>query len=111
MSHDLLLSHLVGRVVHDVDGRKVGRIEELIAQIELHEHGNDYVISEFHVGAYGFFEALTGSRFARKILQRVKPLAGYRKFQIPWEWMDLSDFDHPRVTRACKDLDVTVAQQ
>src|SRR6185437_435148 len=68
-SREVPVSQLIGSMVRDTDGRKVGRIEELLARIELHEHGNDYVVAEFHVGAYGLLEALTGGVFAQKLVQ------------------------------------------
>jgi sporulation protein YlmC with PRC-barrel domain len=104
----LLVSHLIGRVVRDSDGHKVGRVEELLARIELHEHGNDYVVAEFHVGAYGLLEALTGGVFAQKLVQRIGSVVGYRRFRIPWEWMDLSDPVHPRLKRTRADLEARV---
>ncbi len=105
MSRELLLSHLIGCVVRDVDGHKVGRIEELLARIELHEHGNDYVVAEFHVGAYGLLEALTGGTFAQSLVQRMGSVVGYRQFRIPWEWMDLSDPVHPRLNHTRAELE------
>lgn len=105
MPRDVLISHLVGRVVHDADGRKVGRIEEMLATIELQDGYNDYVVTEFHVGAYGLLEALTGGRFAQKLLQRVGRVSGYRLFRIPWDWMDLTDADHPRLNRTRAELE------
>jgi hypothetical protein len=104
-SRELLLSHLLSRVVHDADGRRVGRIEELIATMQLHEHGNDYAVTEFHVGAFGLFEAMAGGRFARHFLQRFGRFAGYRLFRIPWDWMDLTDPEHPRMTRRRAELE------
>jgi len=105
MSRELLLSNLIGRQVRDADGLKVGRIEELLARIELHEHGNDYVVVEFHVGAYGLLEALTGGVFAQKLVQRIGSVVGYRRFRIPWEWMDLSDPLHPRLNHTRAELE------
>ena len=105
MSRELLLSNLIGRQVRDADGLKVGRIEELLARIELHEHGNDYVVVEFHVGAYGLLEALTGGVFAQKLVQRMGSVVGYRRFRIPWEWMDLSDPLHPRLNHTRAELE------
>lgn len=95
----ILLSDLVGRKVRDVEGRVIGRIQELHAEIELHEHGNDYVVREFHIGIYGAFEALAGSRFAQRAVQRLGRFVGYRTFSIPWNSMDLTDQERPRVTR------------
>ncbi|HXF24006.1 MAG TPA: PRC-barrel domain-containing protein [Gemmatimonadaceae bacterium] len=105
MSRELLLSDLIGRQVRDADGIKVGRIEELLARIELHEHGNDYVVVEFHVGAYGLLEGLTGGVFAQKLVQRMGSVVGYRRFRIPWEWMELSDPLHPRLNHTRAELE------
>jgi sporulation protein YlmC with PRC-barrel domain len=98
------LSRLVGRKVRDADGRPVGRLEELVAEIELHEHGNDYVVVEFHVEVYGALEALAGSHFARHFLRLFGRGVGYRRYCIPWDLMDLSDPEHPRVTRRAGEL-------
>ena len=104
MDRELRISPRIGRVVRDAEGRKVGRIEELLATIELRDHGNDYVVAEFHVGAYGLLEALTGGVFAQRFLQRMGAVVGYRQFRIPWQWMDLTDPDHPRLTRTRAEL-------
>ena len=104
-SRELLLSHLVGRIVHDVDGRRMGRIEELIATMQLHEHGNDYVVTEFHIGAFGWCEAVAGGSFTRHLLKRFGRITGYRLLRIPWEWMDLTDSEHPRMSRRAAELE------
>lgn len=101
---EVLLHDLVGRVVRDADGEKVGRIEELDAEIELHAHGNDYVVTAFHVGAYGALERLAGAQFARAVLQRLGRLAGYEHHCVPWQEMDLRDPEHPRLTRRKAEL-------
>jgi sporulation protein YlmC with PRC-barrel domain len=105
MSRDLYLSHLIGRVVRDADGHKIGRIEELLATIELHDHGNDYVVAEFHVGAYALLEAFTGGVFAQTLLQRIRPIVRYRRYRVPWEWMNLTDPEHPQVNRTRAELE------
>ena len=104
MSHEIRLSDVIGRVVRDVDGRSVGRLEEMRAEIELHERGNDYVVVEFHVGAYGALEALAGASFARHVLRRLGPLVGYRYYLVPWTRMDLSEPSRPRITCRAADL-------
>lgn len=82
-------------MVRDAEGQPVGRIQELCAEFEPHDAGNDYVVREFHVGAYGMFESLAGSRFARQVT-RMPGIAG-RQYTIPWELMDRRDPDRPRV--------------
>jgi hypothetical protein len=101
---EIRLGDLVGRKVHDVDGRAIGRIEEMRAEIELHEHGNDYVVLEFHVGAYGALEAIAGGRFARQVLRTMGRLVRYRSHRVPWEVMDLSDPRNPRVLCRASEL-------
>jgi sporulation protein YlmC with PRC-barrel domain len=94
---EIRLHHLVGRMVRDADGQKVGRIQELCAEIELHEHGNEYVVRDFHVGEYGAIEALAGSRLARQLARALR-LGSEEQYTISWEQMDLSDPENPRTT-------------
>ena len=96
MSREVALHHLLGRTVRDPNGQRVGRIEELRAEIELHEQGNDYVVTEFHVGAFGAVESLAGVYFARLLLHRLGRLVPYDRHVIPWSRMDLSDPRQPR---------------
>jgi hypothetical protein len=105
---EIRLGDVVGRKVYDVDGRPIGRVEELLAEIELHERGggNDYVVVEVHVGAYGALEALAGSRFARHLLRRIGPLGRHRHRRIPWTLMDLSDPLMPRIR--CRESELPV---
>jgi hypothetical protein len=105
--HEIRLGDVIGRVVRDVDGRSIGRLEEMHAEIELHDHGNDYVVVEFHVGAYGALEALAGARFARHVLRRLGPLVSYRHHRVPWRLMDLSDVSRPRITCRQSELSGT----
>jgi hypothetical protein len=101
---EVRLSHLLGRTVHDVEGRSIGRLEELRAEIELHEHGADYVVVEFHVGAYGALQALAGWHFARHFLRLFGGLVDYKRYRVPWEIMDLTDPMRPVVTRPAREL-------
>ena len=65
---EIELGALVGRKVRDAEGRVLGRVKELVAEISLDE-GSEYVVREFRVGSYS----------------------------VPWELMDLSDPERPRV--------------
>jgi hypothetical protein len=104
VSHEIRLSDVIGRVVRDIDGRSIGRLEEMRAEIELHDSGNDYVVVEYHVGAYGALEALAGASFARHLLRGIGPILGYRQRRVPWEVMDLSDPPRPRIRCRASDL-------
>jgi len=104
VSREVALHHLLGRTVLDPNGRKVGRVEELRAEIQLHERGNDYVVTEFHVGSFGAVESLAGPYFARMLLHRLGRLVSYRRHEIPWNRIDLRDPSHPRTLDTLEQL-------
>lgn len=105
MTREVPLHHLLGCTVRDAHGRAVGRVEELRAEIELHDHGNDYVVTEFHVGSFGLVESLVGARFARQLLRRLGRFAPYHAHCIPWDRMDLSDPVRPRTLDTLEQLE------
>lgn len=90
---------LIGRKVLDVDGRKVGRIEELVAEWQ----GTDLVVVEAHVGPGALLERVVD-------LATLVPYSGTLRHRlrnmrrIPWHQLDLSDPDHPRATVRRDDL-------
>lgn len=98
------LAELLGRTVRDADGCVVGRIEEMRAEIELHEHGADYVVVEVYVGAYRLFEKVAASHFGRHMLRLLSPPGCYRRYHVPWQLLDLADPAHPRVTTPAREL-------
>ena len=94
---DVRVTDLVGRRVRDSQGRSIGRIEELICEIELRPDGRGYVVKEFHVGALAFLEAMGGSTLLRALHLAVGRGSGYTRYRVPWAMMDLADPEHPRV--------------
>lgn len=104
MSREVPLHHLLGRTVRDPDGRTVGRVEELRAAIELHDRGNDYVVTEFHVGSFGAIESVAGPYFARQLLHRLGRFAPYSSHRIPWDRLDLTDPRNPRSLDTVEEL-------
>jgi hypothetical protein len=109
MSREVALHHLLGRTVRDPNGHRVGRIEELRAGIELHEKGNDYVVTEFHVGSFGAIETLAGAHFARQLLRRLGRFASYERHRIPWHRLDITDPRHPKALDTVEELQVKEA--
>ena len=97
-TREILASDLAGRRVADSAGRYVGRITELAAEIELHATGNDYVVREVHVSSFGALEWLSALYFIQQLAERLGPAVGYRCVRVPWESLDLSDVEHPRMT-------------
>jgi sporulation protein YlmC with PRC-barrel domain len=94
------LELLLSRRVLTRDGRPVGRIEEIQAEAD----GDDLVVTEYHLGAPGMLERLSASLIGGAILD----LFGMRKrngFRVPWDKLDLSDPEHPRLSCEAEELD------
>ena len=104
MNREVALHRLLGRTVRDPAGRTLGRVEELRASIELHEQGNDYVVTEFHVGSFGAIEGFAGAHFARLLLHRLGRLAPYESYVIPWDRIDLTNPDRPRALDTVEEI-------
>ncbi len=85
---------LVGCRVVDSEGRVVGRLEEVVAEYV----DDEYVVREFHIGAFAAFERLGGGMLGRRFLRLIGGHRIYRGYVVPWRLMDLSDPDHPRLT-------------
>ena len=98
------LSELLGRTVRDADGRKIGHIEELSAEIALERGANDYVVTTFTVGRFTPFDMIASGNFVQQLIHRFARAIGHRRYEIPWDWMDLRDPAHPRALRREAEL-------
>ena len=100
MSGELHVELLVGREVVDAAGRRVGHIQEFVAQ----ERGSEIVVSEVHVGRYALAErfSITGLGIAF-----TRFFGGYgfsrepRRF--PWEELDFADPERPRLKKRIEE--------
>lgn len=77
---------LLGKLVRDPEGARVGRILSVMAEIE----GSECLVREYHLGTTALMSRLGISVFGRTF-GRGQPL------RVPWELMDLSDPEHPRL--------------
>jgi sporulation protein YlmC with PRC-barrel domain len=98
---EVKLELLIGRRVVDANGVKVGRIEEVLAE----RHGEDLLVTQYLVGVYGLFQSLSIPHFGAGVLR----FLGARTFskkphRIPWDKLDLSDWEHPRLTCGIEEL-------
>ena len=93
---EIHLELLLGKQVFAQNGRPLGRLEEVRA--ELNARGYCFV-TEFLIGSYALFERLAAWRMGRVILRtlRVGRREGYR---VRWEQLDLSDPRRPKL--ACE---------
>lgn len=79
------VEELIGAVVRDVDGRRLGRIYEMIAE----ERDGELVIIEYHLGKGAFLERVSMSIRSMFGLEQKEPL------RVSWERLDLSDISKP----------------
>ena len=99
---------LTGRMVRDAEGRRVGRIRELIGEVERPGSG-EYVVREFHLSSGGLLEALGGAQLARVIADRLGRKSNRRI--IGWRDLDLSDPERPRLRRSLAEIDSDPSQR
>lgn len=88
---ELHVEALLGRRVRDPDGRKVGRIEEVIAEIR----GTDWVVVEVHVGSGALLERLVDLSGLVPVLGTLARRSRHR-YRLPWDQLDVTDPDRPR---------------
>jgi len=70
------------------------------ASLEL-GHG---AATRFGVGRWGPFDAIASGLFVPQLVRRIARATSYVRYAIPWDCMDLTDPEHPRVTCAERDL-------
>jgi hypothetical protein len=91
---------LLGRLVRDSAGRRLGRLEEIRAVA----HGQELLVSQFLVSRYGMAARLTTSTLLPRVLHLFGIARRRSGYVIPWTWMDLSDPGNPRTTHPLEHL-------
>jgi sporulation protein YlmC with PRC-barrel domain len=81
------LERIIGRIVRDVDGKRVGRLQDVRGELR----GEELELVEFHLGGAAILHRIGVP--ALKLLG-IRPLP--EPIRIPWDRMDLSDPEHPR---------------
>jgi hypothetical protein len=89
------LELLVGKLVRDVNGAKVGRIRSLHAE----KVGDDCVVEHYELGGAALL-----SRLGISALRLVGWPLRKEPRRVPWEQMDLSDPDAPRLRCTAEEL-------
>jgi sporulation protein YlmC with PRC-barrel domain len=90
---ELHLESLVGHRLRGADGKSLGRIEEIVADVR----GTDWIVLEVHVGPGALLERLAE-------LTSLVPLFGalHRRLnarhRVPWDRIDFTDPSRPRAT-------------
>ena len=96
---DVNVELLLGRKVVDVNGEKVGRIEELRA-----ESGDRCRVEAYLVGTSALVERLSAWTLVRPIKRSLRTRHIYSVFEVPWQEMDLTDPKRPKLRVSRADL-------
>ena len=94
MSVHLRLDRLVGREVYTANHRRFGRLHEFRAE----RRGNDWVITEFVIGAAGLLERLG---LGVRLILGLERVGGY---VARWDQLDFANADRPRLTCPVEEL-------
>jgi sporulation protein YlmC with PRC-barrel domain len=98
--HEVHVELLLGKRVFALNGKSIGRIEEVCAEVEGR---NSCFVTEFLVGSYAVLERLSALNMGRAILQAL----GARRrhgWRIPWNMLDLSDWQRPKLLCKVEEL-------
>jgi hypothetical protein len=85
-THEVRLERLLGKVVRDREGRKVGHLEEVC----IEKQNGAHVVVEYLIGAWGWLERISLARF------RHPP--GAHGWRARWDQLDLRHPDGPVLT-------------
>jgi sporulation protein YlmC with PRC-barrel domain len=94
----LHVEHLLGRTLRDVDGRNAGRIEE----IEVENTNRGCFVTAFVLGQKGLLKRLSFRGIGPLFLPSLANKGQMRAKEVPWEQLNLSNPQRPRL-RCRKD--------
>jgi hypothetical protein len=95
------LELLLSRRVLDAHGQLVGRIEE----VHSAQQGHEVVVLEFVLGPFGLLERLSVWLLNRSVLRLLGSSEKRAGYKVPWDKMDLTDPEQPRLRCAKGDLE------
>lgn len=93
------LELLLGRRVFARNGKPIGRLQEIRAT----PRGRGLVVDEYLVGAYAVLERLSAWTIGRALIRTFG--GGRSGYRVPWDKMDVSDMDRPRLLCAASELE------
>jgi hypothetical protein len=90
------LELLLGKLVRDPGGAKVGRIFSVLGEID----GEDCVVREYGLGTASLLVSL-GISVTRILGLRIRS----EPLRVPWDLLDLADPEHPRLRCPVDELE------
>lgn len=96
---ELRLESLLGHRLRGADGKSLGRIEEVVAEIR----GTDWIVVEVHVGRGALLERLAELTSLVPALGALQHRIGTRH-RVSWDQLDFTDPSRPRASVRRDDL-------
>ena len=103
-SREVHLELLLGKQVVDSTGAPVGRIEEICAESQ----GDETVVREYLVGGAALLERLSAWTIGMAMLRLLGASKLDHGYRIPWNKLDLTDPERPRLSCSVRELDTLV---
>ena len=97
---ELHVESLVGHHLRGADGKSLGRIQEVVAEIR----GTDWIVVELHVGGGALLERLAELTSLVPLFGALQRRLGARH-RVPWDRVDFTDPSRPRATVRRGDLE------
>ncbi|HEX8891548.1 MAG TPA: hypothetical protein VF779_20535 [Pyrinomonadaceae bacterium] len=94
------LELLVGRRVFGLNGKSIGHLEEIQAELIKGE----CLVTEYLVGAYAVVERLAALSIGRAILKLFGATKKHDGYRVPWDKLDLTDPERPRLLCSVDEL-------
>jgi len=95
MSRKIHLELLLGKMVRDPDEVRAGRIFSVQAEVD----GDECIVREYHLGTAALLEQLGIS------ILRIAGWQGTKEpLRVPWDQLDLSDPERPRLRCRVEEL-------
>jgi len=99
-NQEIHLELLLGKQVLDSTGKPIGRIEEICAE----QQGEDWVIKEYLIGYAAILERLSAWNIGIAILHLLGAHKIHGGYKVPWDQLDLTDPQKPRLHYSLEEL-------
>jgi sporulation protein YlmC with PRC-barrel domain len=96
------LELLLSKRVLDATGQPVGRIEEVRGEPQ----GDEAVVKAYLLGPYGLLERLSAWVVGNTVLRLFWARKVGSRYHVPWDAMDLTDPEQPRLRCTKQELEV-----
>lgn len=100
MAREVHLELLLGKGVLDSKDRLIGRIEEVRAE----QQGDEWIIKEYLIGNAALLERLSAWTIGLSILRLLGARKIYGGYSVPWDKLDLTNPDKPRLLCTLDEL-------